>query len=350
MCAVCYDEKGRRAEQGRNMSRAQEEAIRKQINPLFSLQDPSLPIGLCLYCRIRLAQQMREETETACLPSTTRYKAPQPLSACSTYSNPCLRETRSTEGCCCRICTYAHTSGLDAKGLLQRPRKTESNIKVCSKCRAEIYPGCSHSEVACSSKRAQLSNIESLAGKENLEKIAVNVVKDKAAGGDVANLKGKNGKAVKINIEKSKKKVAEKITIDDVQKLRGFGLSEKQTISTLRVFRKKNSNLAVPNLEKQAAVEKRALEPYFTKERIKFLKTAPKKLKKAGKAVDTMVERPAVYCHNPAGLVERVADARGLKRKALPKIGLDSGRGEILVNNFITNQPPRAPPSHRHYL
>jgi hypothetical protein len=74
-------------------------------------------------------------------------------------------------------------------------------------------------------------------------------------------------------------------------------------------------------------VEKRALEPYFTKERIEFLKTAPKKLKKANKAEDTMVERPAVYCHDLAGLVERVADARGLKRKALPKVGLDSGRG-----------------------
>lgn len=150
VCAVCYDEMGRRAEPGRNMSRKQEEGVRRHINPTFSVADPSLPIGLCLSCRIGLAQHMRQETEaTTCLPdasSSTCYKAPNPLPVCSSYSNPILRETRSAEGCGCRICSYAHSSGLAHKGLLDKPKKQVNILKICGHCHAELYPGLFYQE------------------------------------------------------------------------------------------------------------------------------------------------------------------------------------------------------------
>ena len=98
------------------MSKHQVDAIRKFVNPTFSLEDPSLPIGLCLFCAIRLAQQMKEQDATHCMlsdPTATRYKAPEPIYACSSYSNSSIRQTRSAEGRCqCRICIYGHTSGL----------------------------------------------------------------------------------------------------------------------------------------------------------------------------------------------------------------------------------------------
>ena len=40
VCAICYDEKGRKAEAGRTMSKKQEEGIKKFVNPGYNMDDP----------------------------------------------------------------------------------------------------------------------------------------------------------------------------------------------------------------------------------------------------------------------------------------------------------------------
>ena len=92
VCAVCYDEKGRKAEIGRKISAAMEKIIQDNVNSNFSLSDSSLPSGLCTRCRISLTQQNKWNA-TGKIESAR----PKKIDIASSYENN-QRPPRGTEG------------------------------------------------------------------------------------------------------------------------------------------------------------------------------------------------------------------------------------------------------------
>ena len=329
VCAVCYDEKGRKSETGRLINNTLQKSIRDLVNINFNLTDPSLPSGLCTTCRIRLTQHSNWKSS-----GHSAMSPPKALDIAKSYENPLIVATRSSQHCTCRICTYVRRPGLDRKGLLYN-KKPSQVIKVCSVCKAILSPGLPHSKQQCASKVARCDNIAVLAGSD-LEKVAANVIKEKVlegSGGDTIHLQGQfGGKPIQLRVNRPSPKARVQLSLGDIQELRGMGMSDRHVLGAVSLMKSKDNKSVAPNIPKMIVKEKRMLDNYFEKKSVQVLHESSKKSKLPNK----VMTRPAVYCSNVTGFRDRVADARGISDAELQsKLGLDSGKGIYFFSEYI---------------
>ena len=134
VCAVCFDEKGRKSEMGRLINDTMQKAIRDNVNSKFNITDSSVPSGLCTTCRIRLLQHINWKSG-----GHNAKSPPKAIDIANSYENPLNIAARSSLQCDCRICTYVRRSGLDRKGLLHN-KKPSQVLKICSVCKAVLSP------------------------------------------------------------------------------------------------------------------------------------------------------------------------------------------------------------------
>ena len=328
VCAVCFDSKGRTAE-ARKISASLVQAIQEFVLPTFSLDDPTLPCGLCTTCRVRLTQHIKsnEEAYQKCHPRT--------LDIVTSYSNSLNMATRTSPKCCCRICNYARQTGLRRAGFLKPEASSTSPkiLKICARCKQQLFPGCKHSDQDCNSKAMMYKNIADLAG-DAIDKVAANVVKGKAndVSSDTIYLDGQfGGKPLQLRVNRPSPKARMKLSMMDIQELRGIGLSDRQVHNTVGVLKRKNSKVVEPYLRQKVVAEKRMLDRFFDRDILEAVHENSKKSKKE----DEIINRPVVFCKDIVGLRDRVADARGLDDEKLEvKLGLDSGRGKDIIEHY----------------
>ena len=297
------------------------ELIRKKVFSGYSLEDFTLPYGLCCSCRHSLISNPNFSV-------SIDY---------GSLSKSMKRNESSNDRCDCYICSLGRSkkkTSLKKQKPGPKPKNGEpsevilKSIKVCPKCSQVIGRGKPH---PCQ-KRLKPSNILKLAGNEKVKEKICNKVLQSFKGGDGFNnnisLSSTNGKPLDVTLGSKVDSVT--VTHEKLDQIRRDG----------KLSDTKMSKVILPHI--RSIVGKANVESNYEKNMIelthemKYFLTAKSLDFKIGNDTQSLV---AFVCEDVQDLVEKIRLARNISKEDLHvKIGADTGGDFVKITLSVLDK------------
>ena len=288
VCVVCY----RKADRG--LSVTDISLVREFIIEDYETSNPDFPCGVCNGCHLLLSKKSRNADVV--LPTIDDY-------------NPQRKyNLRNTSLCECKICQVTRLTKQDHMKLKKspgrrpsselQPQSYSSKFKICAKCYAKLYPGCSHSPQLCSSKKQKLQNVGNLIDSPTKQRLA-REVNDSAC-------------------DPSSAETVPIFSIADMSDIqRNLNLSCRQVDSLAHDLRFSAGRHCIQsNLRRGIYIRNHELDDYFELRNIKYFTSS-----------GDGSTRPSVVCNDINAFIDKVLMERADVdlNSALIKFGIDGG-------------------------
>ena len=201
------------------------------------------------------------------------------------------------------------------------PPTTPRKFKFCHNCFAKIYPGCSHSNAQCHSKKHKLKNITDniLEDEKTKQQIGSQILKDAKRDGDKTVQLATLGTPLSVSVGAPKQSSQSQLTANELISMQvNAGLSDRQLFCILRDLHLKFGRKCVESKVHAMLVERKTIfADLFTQEITQFQDNDQNSL-----------ERPFVYCHDTQEFIDRICLLRGNSAFCTEdKLGFDEGKG-----------------------